>query len=102
MDFFCDKVFYSSTVLGPKQIHALNFIRMGLAIAKTPGVRKNAKLNTNWAFKSDAELKSIYIRLLAWLKSHKYGEYLTIQYLFSDKIARLLASQDHFICPVPS
>ena len=90
----------SIDILGPKQINALNFIRMGLAIARTPGVRKNAKLNSNWSFKSDSDLRSLHVRLTSWLTSHKFGTYLTFRFLFGESIARSLSTQREFLAPV--
>ena len=42
--FLTSMINLPSSVVGLKQLHALNFIRLGLAIAQTPGVQKNAKL----------------------------------------------------------
>jgi hypothetical protein len=85
---------------GPKQIHALNFIRMGLANATTPGVRKNAKFKSNWCFKQDTELKSLYTKVIGWLTGSKFGEYKTMCLFFGEKIARRLAKEEQFIAPV--
>jgi len=87
-------------VAGPKQIHALNFIRMGLAIATTAGVRKNAKFKSNWVFKSDQDLKLLYSKLMNWLTTNTFGEYLAIHCLFGENIARKLSEQDQFTAPV--
>ena len=81
---------------GSKQIHALNFIRMGLAIGKTAGVCKNAKFKSNWHFKSDSDLKSIYTKLIGWLTEHRFGEYLAVHFLFGEKIAYRLSKENQY------
>jgi hypothetical protein len=87
---------------GPKRINALNFIRMGLAFAETPGVRKNAKYKVNWYFKRESDLKSIYMELMDWLTgtNHKFGEYLAIRSLFGEKVARRLSKENQYKAPV--
>jgi hypothetical protein len=85
---------------GAKQINAINFIRMGLAIATTTGVKKNALLRKNWNFKSEAELKSIHDQLVEWLTNHRFGEYLAVEFVFGKTIARRLAqSKNHYVVP---
>jgi hypothetical protein len=101
IDYFCVDLSHSLRYfIGPKQINALNFIRMGLAIAKTSGVSKNAKFNSNWFFKPRSDLKALYTKIIRWLTSDRFGEYQTISCLFGENIARKLAQEQQFLAPV--
>jgi hypothetical protein len=85
---------------GTKQIHAINFIRMGLAIATTPGVKKNALLKRNWRFKSEKELKIIHDQLVKWLTNDRFGEYLAVEFVFGETIAKKLGqSKKQYLVP---
>jgi hypothetical protein len=85
---------------GAKQISALNFIRMGLAIAETPGVLKNAKFKSNWRFKSESDLKLLHSTFMRYLTEEKFGIYLTMRSLFGEEVTRRLANQHQFTAPV--
>jgi hypothetical protein len=85
---------------GAKQISALNFIRMGFAIADTTGVFKNAKFKANWHFKPDSELKLLHSTFMRYLTKEKFGVYLTMRSMFGEEVSRRLANQHQFIAPV--
>jgi hypothetical protein len=84
---------------GPKQIHALNFIRMGLADALSPTVKKHSLYKRNWCFKSDSQLQAIHAKFLKWLTQSDFGEYLVIEFLFGRRIALQLANDSQYIAP---
>jgi hypothetical protein len=73
---------------------------MGLATAHTPGVTKTGKYGSNWSFKSSDQLKMIYDKLFKSLQNEKFGEYISISYLFGEQIAHRLAQDQQFLAPV--
>lgn len=84
---------------GPKQIHAFNFIRMGLADALLPTVKKNAQYKRNWCFKSDLQLQAIHAKFLKWLTQSDFGEFFVIEFLFGKRVALRLANDSQYIAP---
>ena len=84
---------------GNKEIHAANFIRMGLAQAYHAGVVRLSKYGSNWKFLPDDRLKRLYERLKEMLLNNEYGEYFAIQTLFGEDTAKELARRGQVISP---
>jgi hypothetical protein len=88
-----------SIYTGNKEIHAINFIRMGLAEACHPGVTRLSKYGSNWRFLPNDKLRHLYTRIRETLSHNDYSEYFTIQLLFGKNIAQELVKQGQVISP---
>ena len=73
-----------------KQIHAVNFIRMGLAKATRSGVLITPKYGSNWEMLPLDKIRPGYENVMKFLTKQPYGEYLAVEYLFGQHMAEML------------
>jgi hypothetical protein len=86
--------------IGVKEITPLNFVRMGLARAKSTTLIERASWKSNWEMYSDAEMKPLYDRVMDHLlKRHPHGEYLAVEEIFGAEVAKILAETGQVIMP---
>lgn len=76
-----------------KQIHAVNYIRMGLAKAKSSGVLNTPRYGSNWEMLSLDQIRPKYDRVMGYLTNGPHGEYYAVEYLFGQGMADLLVKR---------
>jgi len=90
----------STSLVGNKEINAMNLIRMGLAKAKTTGVINLAKYKSNWEMLSDKEMKPLYDKVMGFLVNQRpYGEFFAIREIFGEEMAKMVAKRGEVIAP---
>jgi hypothetical protein len=85
--------------VGNKEIHAANFIQMGLAEVCHPGVVQLSKYGSNWKFVSNEKLKQMYVHIQEMLVNNEYGEYFAMQEVFGEEVVKEMAQQGQVISP---
>ena len=85
--------------LGGKQIHAINFIRMGLAKGSSPGVLTRAMYKKNWEFLSKQELKVLYIKVKDMLAQKPMGLYNAVFQIFGQDVAVKMVEKGQIFGP---
>lgn len=78
---------------GMKQINAVNFIRMGLAKATSPGVLNTPRYGRNWEMLPLEKIRLRYDRVMQYLTKQPHGEYYAVEYLFGQDMADLLVKR---------
>lgn len=86
-------------MIGTKEIHAVNYIRMGLARGLREGVIRTSKYQINWEFLSKTELKGLYVRVMGYLKEGKFAEYFAVKEIFGKEVADKLAQEGDVVSP---
>jgi hypothetical protein len=84
---------------GSKQIHAINFIRMGLAMGTSPGVITRSKYKKNWDFLSKSELKALYIKVKNMLIEKPMGLYNAVFLIFGENVSNMLVEKGQIFGP---
>jgi hypothetical protein len=82
-----------------KEIHGINFIRLGVGKALTAGVMQSAKYGVTWEMLTLQELKPLYVKLTGFLKETPYGEFYAVSSLFGEDIAMQIAKEGDIYAP---
>jgi len=82
-----------------KEIHAINYIRLGVGRALSAGVMQSAKYGITWEMLSLRELKPLYLKLRAFLKEKPYGEFHAVSAVFGEDIAIYIAKKGDIFAP---
>ena len=96
---FEQQLIYLCFFTGGKQIHAINFIRMGLARGTSPGVITKAMYKNNWDFLSKPELKALYIKVKDMLTKKPMGLYNAVFLIFGQDVANSMMDKGQIFGP---
>lgn len=86
-------------LIGTKEIHAVNLVRIGIGKVKTAGFIGRAKFKVNWELYKLHELKGTYDKVMSLLQQKPIGEFLAMEAIFGRDVAIRAAKREDVIAP---